>query len=94
MKLQGTHSILVLGHKVCIFRTESDEIIALGDACPQRNLPCSKDRFKGDNAKSSYHGLVFDCAGKCVWAPGQGGYRPMQMYTAFLSHEKYRLAWN
>jgi len=85
--------ILVLGQKVCIFRAESGEVVALEDACPHRKLPLSRGRLKGDQLECGYHGLTFDCAGQCVWAPGAGRIPSNAKVHAFPTHEKYGLVW-
>jgi vanillate O-demethylase monooxygenase subunit len=85
--------ILVLAEKVCIFRTEAGEVIALEDACPHRKLPLSKGRIKGDSVECGYHGLTFDCAGKCIWAPGGGRIPSNANVHAYPTHEKYGLVW-
>ena len=64
--------ITVLNQKICIFKSQSGDFVALEDACPHRKLPLSKGRIKGDTVECGYHGLTFDCSGKCVWSPGQG----------------------
>ncbi|CUH83656.1 aromatic ring-hydroxylating dioxygenase subunit alpha [Thalassovita mediterranea] len=85
--------IRVLGEKICVYRTSSDEVIALEDACPHRKLPLSKGRIKGDNVECGYHGLTFDCAGQCVWAPGTGRIPSAAKVRAYPVHEKYGLVW-
>ena len=64
--------VKVLGEKICMFRNDEGEVIAMEDACPHRKLPLSKGRIKNNNVECGYHGLTFDCAGQCVWAPGGG----------------------
>ncbi len=85
--------IVVLGRKICVFRTEDDEIIGLDDACPHRKLPLSRGRLRGDTVECGYHGLTFDCAGQCVWAPGAGRIPSDAKVHAYPIHEKYGLAW-
>jgi len=85
--------ITVLGQHICAFRTETDELVGLEDACPHRKLPLSKGRLKGDTVECGYHGLTFDCAGKCVWAPGQGRIPSNANVHAYPMHEKYGLVW-
>jgi len=84
---------VVLGEKICIFRTQANEIVALEDACPHRKLPLSKGRIKGDTVECGYHGLTFDCAGKCVWSPGEGRIPSNANVRSYPMHEKYGLAW-
>ncbi|MCV2894283.1 aromatic ring-hydroxylating dioxygenase subunit alpha [Lentibacter sp. XHP0401] len=90
---QDLTQIIVLGEKICIFRNESGEVIALEDACPHRKLPLSQGRRKGDTVECGYHGLTFDCAGKCVWAPGTGRIPSNANVHAYPVHEKYGLVW-
>jgi phenylpropionate dioxygenase-like ring-hydroxylating dioxygenase large terminal subunit len=85
--------IKVLGEKICMFRTEKGEVIALEDACPHRKLPLSKGRIKGDTVECGYHGLTFDCAGQCVAAPGKGRIPSAAKVRPYPVHEKYGLIW-
>ena len=85
--------IRVLGEKICIFRNTAGEVIALEDACPHRKMPLSMGRLKGDQVECGYHGLTFDCAGKCVWAPGTGRIPSDANVRAYPCHEKYGLVW-
>ena len=43
--------IVVLGEKICVFRSENGELVALEDACPHRKLPLSKGRIKGEHGR-------------------------------------------
>lgn len=85
--------ITVLSEKICVYRNTAGEVIALEDACPHRKLPLSKGRLKGDQVECGYHGLTFDCAGKCVWAPGTGRIPSNANVQAYPCHEKYGLVW-
>ncbi|MFU0507646.1 aromatic ring-hydroxylating dioxygenase subunit alpha [Pseudaminobacter sp. NGMCC 1.201702] len=85
--------IIVLNEKICVFRNSEGEVIALEDACPHRKLPLSKGRIKGDNVECGYHGLTFDCAGQCVWAPGTGRIPSAAKVRPYPVHEKYGLVW-
>ncbi|MCO4797319.1 MAG: aromatic ring-hydroxylating dioxygenase subunit alpha, partial [Amylibacter sp.] len=85
--------ITVLNQKICIFKSQSGDFVALEDACPHRKLPLSKGRIKGDTVECGYHGLTFDCSGKCVWAPGQGNIPSNAKVHSYPLHEKYGLIW-
>ena len=67
---QGPHATTLLNERVAIFRRTDGSYAALEDACPHRKLPLSMGRVKGDHLECGYHGLVFDCTGKCVKVPG------------------------
>ncbi|MFK7901499.1 MAG: Rieske 2Fe-2S domain-containing protein [Nitratireductor sp.] len=90
---QALSQIIVLNEKICIYRTSKNEIVALEDACPHRKLPLSKGRIKDDNLECGYHGLTFDCAGQCVWAPGAGRIPSNAQVRSYPVHEKYGLIW-
>lgn len=85
--------IVVLGEKICVYRTEAGEVIALEDACPHRKLPLSRGRIKGDHVECGYHGLTFDCNGQCTWAPGGGRIPSNAQVRPYPVHEKYGLVW-
>jgi len=50
-------------------------------------------RIKDDTLECGYHGLTFDCAGRCVWAPGTGRIPSNARVHAYPVHEKYGLVW-
>ncbi len=85
--------VVVLGEKICFFRNQEGEVIALEDACPHRKLPLSKGRIKDNQVECGYHGLTFDCAGQCVWAPGAGRIPSAAKVRPYPVHEKYGLVW-
>lgn len=60
-----------LNEAVVIFRTQDGRAIALEDRCAHRRLPLSMGRLVGDQVECGYHGLVYDCSGRCVKIPGQ-----------------------
>jgi len=83
----------MLDEKLCMFRISTGEAVALEDACPHRKLPLSMGRLKGDQVECGYHGLTFDCAGQCVWAPGAGRIPSQARVRAYPVQEKYGLVW-
>ena len=85
--------ITVLDQAICVFRTTDGAVTALEDACPHRKLPLSHGRIKGDTVECGYHGLTFNCAGACVWAPGTGAIPSNAKVHAYPVHEKYGLVW-
>ncbi len=84
---------VVLGEKICMFRAQNADVIALEDACPHRKLPLSMGRLKGDAVECGYHGLTFDCTGRCLWAPGGGSVPAGAKVRAYPVVEKYGLVW-
>ena len=85
--------ILVLGEKICLYRNNNDNVVALEDACPHRKLPLSNGRIKNDGVECGYHGLTFNNQGKCIWAPGDGKIPPKAKVHAYPIQEKYDLVW-
>ncbi len=65
------NAVRLLAEDIVIFRGESGEPIALEDACPHRKLPLSKGSISGSTVVCGYHGLAFNCKGRCVAAPTQ-----------------------
>lgn len=61
----------VLNEDIVLFRKTDGTVVALEDRCAHRRLPLSAGRVIGDSIQCGYHGLVYDCAGKCVKIPGQ-----------------------
>ena len=83
----------ILGDQVAIYRGASGRYGALADACPHRKVPLSMGRVKGDDVECGYHGLVFDCTGTCVRAPGDA--RPPQgaQVRSYPIEPRYGLLW-
>ncbi|MYF77094.1 MAG: Rieske 2Fe-2S domain-containing protein, partial [Acidobacteria bacterium] len=90
---QRPRQIRVLGERVCLFRPNANEVVALEDACPHRKLPLSQGRVRDGNLECGYHGLTFDVSGQCVWAPGSGRIPPGASVRPYPVHEKYGLVW-
>ena len=85
--------IQVLGEKIVIYRKEDGAPAALEDSCPHRRLPLSMGRLIGDHVECGYHGLTFDCAGKCIRVPGQDRIPPKARVRSYPVAEKWGLVW-
>jgi len=59
----------ILNTSVLIYRKEDGSAVALHDRCPHRFVPLSMGRREGDTVVCPYHGLKFDCTGKCTHNP-------------------------
>lgn len=83
----------VLEEDLVIYRTEEGSVAALEDACPHRLAPLSLGTLRGDAVECGYHGLTFDCSGKCVSAPGMP--RPPQsaQVRSFPTAESMGMVW-
>ena len=87
-------SIRILGEKICLFRNGSNQLVAFEDFCPHRRLPLSMGRIKGDLLECGYHGLTFDCEGKCVSAPTNDNNIPDKaQVNTYPLEERYGLIW-
>jgi phenylpropionate dioxygenase-like ring-hydroxylating dioxygenase large terminal subunit len=85
-------------HVVCeepivVYRLENGKIAALQDACPHRLAPLSLGKLKGDNIECGYHGMTFDCSGKCVLIPGQDIIPGSALVRSYPLEVKYGLVW-
>lgn len=81
----------LLGEAVVLFRTQDGAPVALEDACPHRKLPLSMGRVKGDAIECGYHGLTFDCSGKCIDAATQERIPPFAKVRSYPARDRYGL---
>ncbi|MCB1412037.1 MAG: aromatic ring-hydroxylating dioxygenase subunit alpha [Xanthobacteraceae bacterium] len=84
---------VVHGEPIVIYRLENGTIAALQDACPHRLAPLSLGKLKGDHIECGYHGMTFDCSGKCVLIPGQDIIPGSALVRAYPLQVKYGLVW-
>ena len=61
----------LLDQPIVMYRKLDGTVIALEDRCAHRRLPLSVGQVIDDQIHCGYHGLVYDCSGKCVHVPGQ-----------------------
>lgn len=87
------HPTTILGEKIVLFRKEDGTPVALEDACPHRKLPLSMGRLKGDQVECGYHGLMFNCSGKCTRAPGSARIPQGAQVRSYPLAERYGLIW-
>ena len=84
----------VLDEDVVLFRKLDGTVVALEDRCAHRRLPLSAGRLVGDSLQCGYHGLVYDCAGKCIKIPGQPRAEGLRVkaYPA-VERDRFVLVW-
>lgn len=82
-----------LNQAVVMFRTEDGTPVALEDRCAHRRVPLSLGRLIGDTVECGYHGLQYDCSGKCTRIPGQKRPPPKVGVRAYPLVEKHRFLW-
>jgi len=85
--------VKLLSESIVLYRTQDGQPVALEDACPHRKLPLSMGRLKGDAVECGYHGLTFDCAGKCIDAATQTRIPPFAVVRSYPVRDKYGLLW-
>jgi phenylpropionate dioxygenase-like ring-hydroxylating dioxygenase large terminal subunit len=84
---------VLLGQPIVVYKLENGKIAALRDACPHRLAPLSLGTLKGDNIECGYHGMTFDCHGKCVLIPGQEIIPRNAFVKSYPLEIKYGLVW-
>jgi phenylpropionate dioxygenase-like ring-hydroxylating dioxygenase large terminal subunit len=63
----------ILGTSIVMYRRTTGEPVAMRDRCPHRFAPLSLGTLVDDEVTCLYHGLKFDCTGKCTHNPhGKG----------------------
>ncbi len=83
----------ILDQPVVLYRTEGGQAVALDDCCPHRMVPLSYGTVEGESLRCGYHGLRFDCAGRCVEVPGQTSIPPRARVRAWPLVERWQFAW-
>ncbi|MBV8094385.1 MAG: aromatic ring-hydroxylating dioxygenase subunit alpha [Acetobacteraceae bacterium] len=83
----------VANQKLVLYRRENGEPVALEDACWHRLLPLSLGRLEGDTVVCGYHGLKFDCHGRCTFMPSQETINPAAAVRSFPAVERHRFIW-
>ena len=85
---ESLRRITVLGQHIVTYRNNAGSVVALEDRCPHRQLPLSMGKRLGDDIQCGYHGMTFDCTGKCVRIPGQDNVPSTAYVQAFPIIEK------
>lgn len=83
----------MLDENVVLFHGASGNIGALEDICPHRMAALSMGAVDGDNLRCGYHGLLFDCDGRCVEIPGQINIPRPAHARRYPLVEKWKVAW-
>ncbi len=83
----------IVGKQLVVYRTAAGQVAAMDDSCPHRLMPLSMGKLKGDTIECGYHGLTFDCSGKCVRIPGQDLIPAGMRTQSYPTHEQMGLVW-
>jgi phenylpropionate dioxygenase-like ring-hydroxylating dioxygenase large terminal subunit len=79
--------------QLILYRTEAGSPVAMLDICPHRHAPLSLGRLVGDNIECGYHGITFDCSGKCIRIPGESKILERFAATTFPAIERWGFIW-
>ncbi len=85
--------VTILEENIVMFRASNGEVIAMEDRCPHRLLPLSRGKRIGDTIQCGYHGMTFDCSGKCVRIPGQDNVPKSAYVETYPVHERHNIVW-
>lgn len=67
----------LLDTPLVLFRDAGDQVVALEDRCPHRNVALSLGALEMGTVRCGYHGWRFDGRGQCVEAPTQLARAPL-----------------
>ena len=84
---------MFLGEPVVMYRTGDGTPVAFEDRCCHRRAPLSRGKVEGDNLRCGYHGLLYDPAGRAIWAPGQDRLPAGARVRSFPIVEKHGWLW-
>lgn len=90
---QELRRFTILDDHIVLYRRQDGSVVGLEDRCPHRLLPLSKGKRIGDNIQCGYHGLTFDCSGKCVRVPGQNNLPASAYVDAYPIVERHNIVW-
>jgi len=84
----------LLDEPVVFYRKKGGELVALQDRCPHRFIPLHLGKVVDDVVECAYHGLQFDCSGKCVKNPhGDGRIPAAAKVRHYPVYDKHTLVW-
>lgn len=84
----------LLDELVVFYRRQDGTVVALQDRCPHRFVPLHMGRLVNDSIECGYHGLRFDCTGKCVLNPhGDGKIPAAAKVRQYPTLERYGMVW-
>ena len=83
----------IAGEQIILYRSEAGQPVAMLDRCPHRLVPLSAGTLVGDSVQCGYHGITFDCSGRCVRIPGEHQISPKFRSTVFPCVERWGFVW-
>ncbi len=85
--------VTILEENIVMYRNSKGVVVGLEDRCPHRMLPLSKGKLIGDDIQCGYHGMTFNCEGKCVRIPGQTNVPKSARVIAYVVYEINDIVW-
>lgn len=83
-----------LNEPVLLYRKSDGTAVAISDRCPHRFAPMHLGKLIGETVECPYHGLVFDCSGRCILNPhGDGKIPRAAVLRSYPLVERYNLLW-
>jgi phenylpropionate dioxygenase-like ring-hydroxylating dioxygenase large terminal subunit len=83
----------ICGEPIALFRTASGRASALEDRCPHRFAPLSIAIVSGEQVTCRYHGIQFDCTGRCLDIPQQEHIPETMRVRSYPLVERWGVAW-
>jgi vanillate O-demethylase monooxygenase subunit len=87
---------LLLGERLCLFRTAGGEVACLKDLCIHRGTPLTLGWVEGETLVCAYHGWTYGTDGRCVRIPSVPSERSIPAKArveSFPTRERYGLVW-
>jgi len=84
----------LLDEPVVFYRRANGSVAALADRCAHRFAPLHLGQLIDDQIECAYHGLRYDCEGRCTFNPhGDGRVPRLAMVRSYPVVEKHGLVW-
>lgn len=83
----------ICNEPVVMYRRQDGAPVALFDRCWHRLAPLHLGRLVDDQVICGYHGLVFDCDGKCTDMPSQDVIPETARVKSYPVVERHRFIW-
>lgn len=84
---------VILKEPVVLYRRLDGTPVALEDRCAHRRLQLSMGHLVGDDLQCRYHGLRYDCTGKCIKIPGQKTIPKNLRVRSYPIVERHKFIW-
>jgi vanillate O-demethylase monooxygenase subunit len=83
----------LLNEPVLLYRRGDGRVTAMADRCPHRFVPLHLGRLVGDTVECGYHGLQFDCQGRCVGNAFDGKVPKAAQVKTYPVVERHGVVW-